>query len=147
NNKADRVSKGPRDLERHEEQGTLLGFYSDEKIFTVGRVRKPPKRPLDLPGPKEVKSHSSKKPAAVMTLTVISSEGDVMVPHFFQVNETVNKTVYLDVLKRVVEPWMKEDGWRAQNTRVSMTANTAHFWPPTFWPANSPDLNPCDFYL
>ncbi|QQP54907.1 Uncharacterized protein FKW44_007898, partial [Caligus rogercresseyi] len=28
-----------------------------------------------------------------------------------------------------------------------LEANTAHFWPPTFWPANSPDLNPCDFYL
>ncbi|QQP38201.1 Uncharacterized protein FKW44_018710, partial [Caligus rogercresseyi] len=91
-----------------------------------------------------------KKPAAVMTLAVISSEGDVMVLHFFQANET-----------RVVVPWMKKTAGerkytfqqdsapahKAKTVQNYLEANTAHFWPPTFWLANSPDLNPCDFYL
>ncbi|QQP51421.1 Uncharacterized protein FKW44_012778 [Caligus rogercresseyi] len=81
---------------------------------------------------------------------------DVMVPHFFQANETVNKTVYLDVLKRVVVPWMKKTAGerkytfqqdsspahKAKTVQNYLEANTAHFWSPTFWPANSPDLNP-----
>ncbi|QQP55661.1 Uncharacterized protein FKW44_000075 [Caligus rogercresseyi] len=36
---------------------------------------------------------------------------------------------------------------KAKTVQNYLEANTTHFWPPTFWPANSPDLNPCDFYL
>ncbi|QQP50127.1 Transposable element tcb2 transposase [Caligus rogercresseyi] len=108
-NKADRVSKGRKILNDLKSKGHYLRFYSDEKIFTVDESVSRRNDRWICQDPKEVKpTMSSKKPAAVMTLAVISSEGDVMVPHFFQANETVNKTVYLDVLKRVVVPWMKK---------------------------------------
>ncbi|QQP53659.1 Transposable element tcb2 transposase [Caligus rogercresseyi] len=161
-NKADRVSKGRKILNDLKSKGHYLRFYSDEKIFTVDESVNRRNDRWICQDPKEVKpTMFSKKPAAVMTLAVISSEGDVMVPHFFQANETVNKTVYLDVLKRVVVPWMKKTAGerkytfqqdsapahKAKTVQNYLEANTAHFWPPTFWPANSPDLNPCDFYL
>ncbi len=44
--------------------------------------------------------------AAVMVLGVISSQGHVMPPHFFNVGQKVNKEVHMDVLEDVVKPWM-----------------------------------------
>ncbi|QQP54113.1 Transposable element tcb2 transposase, partial [Caligus rogercresseyi] len=41
----------------------------------------------------------TKNPAAVMVLGVISSEGHVMPPHFFEPKQKVNQEVYL-------EPWI-----------------------------------------
>ncbi|QQP58093.1 Transposable element tcb2 transposase [Caligus rogercresseyi] len=41
----------------------------------------------------------TKNPAAVMVLGVISSEGHVMSPHFFEPEQKVNQEVYL-------EPWI-----------------------------------------
>ncbi|XP_076621600.1 LOW QUALITY PROTEIN: uncharacterized protein LOC143342004 [Colletes latitarsis] len=49
----------------------------------------------------------TKFPASVHVLSVVSSEGDVMPPHFFQKGETVTKEVYLEVLKTVIKPWME----------------------------------------
>ncbi|QQP52636.1 Transposable element tcb2 transposase, partial [Caligus rogercresseyi] len=40
----------------------------------------------------------TKNPAAVMVLGVISSEGHVMPPHFFEPKQKVNQEVYLEVL-------------------------------------------------
>ncbi|QQP56749.1 Transposable element tcb2 transposase [Caligus rogercresseyi] len=49
----------------------------------------------------------TKNPASNMVLAVISTEGDVMPPYFFQKKETVNKEVYKQVLEEVVVPgWM-----------------------------------------
>ncbi|QQP57689.1 Transposable element tcb2 transposase, partial [Caligus rogercresseyi] len=154
-NKADRVSKGRKILNDLKSKGHYLRFYSDEKIFTVDESVNRRNDRWICQDPKEVKpTMSSKKPAAVMTLAVISREGE-MVPHFFQANETVNKTVYLDVLKRVVVPWMKKTAGERKYTfqQDSAPAHKAktvqNTWRPTlptsghprFWPANSPDLN------
>ncbi|QQP37008.1 Transposable element tcb2 transposase [Caligus rogercresseyi] len=75
-----------------------------------------------------------------MVLGVISSEGHVMPPHFFEPKQKVNQEVYLEVLRlcpahkaKTVQAWLKE--------------NVPHFWDPQTWPSNSPDLNPCDYYL
>ncbi|QQP37693.1 Transposable element tcb1 transposase [Caligus rogercresseyi] len=35
----------------------------------------------------------------------MSSEGDIMPPHFFAKGQNVNKEVYLDVMQTVVKPW------------------------------------------
>ena len=42
-------------------------------------------------------------PAKVMVLGVVSSEGDIMPPHFFQRGLRVNAEVYVDVMKDVVK--------------------------------------------
>ena len=41
-----------------------------------------------------------------MVLGVVSSNGDIMPPHFFGDKETVNAEVYIRVLDEVVKPWI-----------------------------------------
>ncbi|UYV65445.1 KDM2A [Cordylochernes scorpioides] len=48
----------------------------------------------------------TKFPASVMVLGVISSEGDVMPPHFFEKGLRMNADTYINVLETVVNPWM-----------------------------------------
>ncbi|UYV61582.1 hypothetical protein LAZ67_1005402 [Cordylochernes scorpioides] len=48
----------------------------------------------------------TKFPASVMVLGVISSEGDVMPPHFFEKGLRMNADTYINVLETVVKPWM-----------------------------------------
>ena len=47
----------------------------------------------------------TKFPAEVMVFGVVSREGHIMPPHIFKVSLKVNTKLYLDVLKRVVNPW------------------------------------------
>ena len=47
----------------------------------------------------------TKFPATVMVFGVVSSKGNTMTPHIFEVSLKVNSKVYLDVLKIVVIPW------------------------------------------
>ncbi|QQP38155.1 Uncharacterized protein FKW44_018654, partial [Caligus rogercresseyi] len=103
----------------------------------------------------------TKNPASNMVLAIISTEGDVMPPYFFQKKETVNKEMYKRVLEEVVVPGMddvtdgrpytfQQDSAPAHWAKIVLdflALNTPTFWPPSFWPANSPDLNPCDYYL
>ncbi|QQP39260.1 Transposable element tcb2 transposase [Caligus rogercresseyi] len=103
----------------------------------------------------------TKNPAAVMVLGVISSEGHVMPPHFFEPKQKVNQEVYLEVLSNVVKPWIdtvasgrkytfQQDSapaHKAKTVHAWLKENVPHFWDPQTWPSNSPDLNPCDYYL
>ena len=50
----------------------------------------------------------TKIPVTVMAFGVVSSEGHIMPPHFFEVGMKVNTKVYLDVLKSVVIPWCNQ---------------------------------------
>ena len=50
----------------------------------------------------------TKFPATVMVFDVVSSEGDILPPHIFEVGLKVNTKVYLDVLKSVVIPWCNQ---------------------------------------
>ena len=71
-------------------------------------------------------------PAKVMVLGVVSSEGDIMPPHFFQRGHRVNAEVYVDVMRGVVKPCMdqvagghpyvfQQDGAPAHNAKVTQT--------------------------
>ena len=44
----------------------------------------------------------------VMVFGVVSSEGDIMSPHIFEVGLKVKTKEYLDVLKSVVIPWCNQ---------------------------------------
>lgn len=95
-----------------------------------------------------------------MVLGIISSDGDVLV-HFFKPKEKVTAEVYCEVLSSKVIPWMNEvangrmytfqqdsaPAHTAKRTLELLTSSVPHFWGPDMWPPNSPDLNPCDFYL
>ena len=139
-----------------------IRFFSDEKIFCVdAKVNRQNDRwiaqdPEDVPV-----IGRTKHPASIHVLMVISSEGHVMPPHFFQKGQNVNTAVYLNVLRDVIKPWMVEmaDGNPYVFQQDGAPAHTSHlvqnwlednvdmFWSKHFWPPNSPDLNPLDFYL
>ena len=57
----------------------------------------------DVPGVMKTKF-----PATVMVFGVVSSEGNTMSPHIFEVGLKVNTKVYLDVLKSVMIPWCNQ---------------------------------------
>ena len=100
----------------------------------------------------------TKHSVSVHVLVVISNEGHVMRPHFFQKSENVNAEVFLKTLRNVVKPWMievaqgrpyvfQQDGAPAHTShRVQnwLDNNVDMFWPKEFWPPNSPALNPLD---
>ena len=50
----------------------------------------------------------TKFPATVMVFGGVSSEGNIMPPHIFEVSLKVNTKVYLDVLKSVVIHWCNQ---------------------------------------
>ena len=50
---------------------------------------------------------TTKQPAKVMTLCVVSTEGDVLT-HFFEPRKKVNAATYCEVLTTKVIPWMKD---------------------------------------
>ncbi len=61
-----------------------IRFFSDKKLFTLDRSYNHQNDRWICKEPSEVPFvFRSKKPAACMVLGVISSEGDVMPPHFF----------------------------------------------------------------
>lgn len=158
-----RVAKGNLLLSslKHDASGRIR-FFSDEKIFTVEEYlnrhndRWLARDPDEVPVVPRVKF-----PANVHVLGVVSSEGDVMPPHFFKKGETVTKEVYLDVLKKKVRPWIvkvaagrpyvfQQDGAPAHNSHLVqnwLDDNMDMYWPKEFWPPNSPDLNPLDYYV
>jgi len=157
-----RFMRGKKILNSLKSTGGFLHFFSDEKIFTVDRsINRQNSRwicrePLEVP-----MVFTSKNPASVMVLGVICSNGEVMPPHFFKRGQTVNKETYLDILQTVVKPWMdsvasgmnftfQQDSAPAHKAKVVqewLKASVPHFWDPQTWPSNSPDMNPCDYYL
>ncbi|QQP41915.1 Transposable element tcb2 transposase [Caligus rogercresseyi] len=161
-NIADRVSKGKILINQMKSKSGFLRFFSDEKIFTIDASHNRRNDRWICLDADEVKPFmKTKNPASNMVLAVISTEGDVMPPYFFQKKETVNKEVYKRVLEEVVVPWMddvadgrpytfQQDSAPAHRAKIVLdflALKTPNFWPPSFWPANSPDLNPCDYYL
>ncbi|UYV82887.1 hypothetical protein LAZ67_22001238 [Cordylochernes scorpioides] len=140
----------------------MLRFFSDEKNFDVDQKVNPKndrwicKDPSEIP----VVMHT-KFPASVMVLGVISSEGDVMPPHFFEKGLRMNADTYINVLETVVKPWMdmvaagrkyvfQQDSapaHKAKKTQSWLTLNVPSHWGPDIWPPNSPDCNPLDYYV
>lgn len=80
---------------------------------------------------------------------------------FFRTGETVTKEVYVRVLTNVVKPWIEtmtsgrpyifqQNGAPAHTSHLVqnwLSDNMDMFWSKEFWPLNSPDLNPLDYYV
>lgn len=95
----------------------------------------------------------------VLVWCAISAEG-IMGPYYFE--ESVNKDNYLEMLKtyfwrRHVQTPNNTKYYFQQDGATPHTADTVQNWlkdkfskkfvHKKMWPARSPDLNPCDFYL
>ena len=92
---------------KHPEKDNLLKFFSDEKNFDQDqKINRRNDRWL-CKDPDEVpRIMHTKFPATIMVLGVVSSEGDVMPPHYFLKGQRVNAADYINVLRDVVKPWM-----------------------------------------
>ena len=102
---------------------------------------------------------TTKHLASVMTICVVSSEGDVFT-YFFAPQEKVNAEVYSRVLKDKILLWMNDKATGKNNVfqQDSAPAPTAkktikllkrsnvRFWE-DLWPFNLPDLNPLDNFF
>ncbi|QQP52578.1 Transposable element tcb2 transposase [Caligus rogercresseyi] len=125
-----------------------LRFFSDAKVFTVDRSSNRRNDRWICRDPIDVSMvFRTENPASIMVLGVICSNGAVMPPHFFGPKEKVNMEVYLNV----VVPWMDfQDSAPAHKAKLVQSwlkKNVPNFWDFNTWPPNSPDLNPCDYYL
>lgn len=147
---------------KHPEEPQLLWFFSDEKNFDQDqKVNRRNDRwlcqdPADVPHVMHTKF-----PATVMVLSIVSNKGDVMPPYFFEKGLRVNAEGYVAVLRDVVKPWIDQVAkWRpyvfqqdsapahkAKVTQNWMSKNLHSHITPDFWPPNSPDLNPLDYYV
>ena len=98
----------------------------------------------------------TKFPATVMIFGMVSSEGDIMPPHIFEVGLKVNTKVYLDVLKSVViplcnqvaggRPWMWQQDLAPANeskeTQAWLQKECYDFVPFSHWPLLLPRPEP-----
>ena len=103
----------------------------------------------------------TKFPATVMVFGVVSSEGQIMPPHIFEVGLKVNTKVYVDVLKSVViswcnqviggRPWVWQQdsapAHKSKETQVWLQKECYDFVPFSYWSPSSPDLNPLDYFV
>jgi hypothetical protein len=147
---------------KHPSVPNKLIFFSDEKNFTQDqKINRRNNRWL-CSDPSEVPIiMSTKFPANVMVLGIVSNEGDVMPPHFFPKGLKVNTDEYIKVLEEVVKPWMdqvaggrpyvfQQDGAPAHNSKRTQDwcrANLPEFWGKELWPPSFPDCNPLDYFL
>lgn len=139
-----------------------LIFFSDEKNFSQDQmVNRRNDRWLCSDSDDVPVVMSTKFPASVMVLGVISNEGDVMPPFFFEGGLRVNADAYIHVMDTVVKPWIEtiagdrhyvfqQDGapaHTANKTQAWLKKNLKEFWSKDIWPPSSPDCNPCDYFL
>ena len=86
--------------------GGVMKFFSDEKNFAVDCAFNKRNDRWIASSRSEVKSKmTTKQPAKVMTLCVVSSEGDVLT-HFFMPTKKVCSYTYCEVLTKKVIPRM-----------------------------------------
>jgi hypothetical protein len=127
--------------------GSVIRFFSDEKIFTVDRtINKRNDRWIASSTSVVCSTMTTKHPASVMVLFVVSNTGD---------------GVYSNVLETKIIPWMKDkaagkefvfqqDSAPAHTARKTvdlLKRENVRYWEKDFWPSNSPDLNPLDYYF
>jgi AraC-like DNA-binding protein len=159
-----RLAKAKRLLSRlkHPKAANPLIFFSDEKNFNQDqKVNRQNDRWLCADSANVPRVMSTKFPAHIMVLGVVSSEGHVMPPHFFEKGLKVTADVYIDVLERVVVPWMRAvangrhfifqqdsaPAHAAKKTQEWLKKNVPEFWEKDVWPPSSPDCNPLDYFV
>ena len=103
----------------------------------------------------------TKFPTTVMVFGVVSSEGHIIPPIFFEVGLKVNTKVYLDVLTSMVIPWCNqvaggrlwvwqqdsEPAYESKETQAWLQKECYDFAPFSHWPPSSPDLNLLDYFV
>lgn len=143
-----------------------LVFFSDEAHFHLsGCVNKQNMRYWSANNPREL--HEKPLHSARVTVWCALSKVGIIGPYFFEENEravTVNSERYVNMIENFFVPnleeidaedvWFQQDGATAHTARIAMRVLRENFPGRLIslrgdlpWPARSPDLAPCDFYL
>ena len=141
-------------------------FFSDEAHFHLfGCVNKQNIRYWSAENPREL--HQIPLHCERVTVWCAISSVGIIGPYFFEENErtvTVNAARYRKMIEEFFLPhleemdvgdvWFQQDGATAHTARASMELLREHFPDRLIslrgdlpWPARSPDLTPCDFFL
>lgn len=147
---------------KHPLKPNMLWFFSDEKNFCQDqKINSQNNRWLAV-SPKDVpRVMQTKFPVTIMVFGVVSSEGDVMPPHFFPEGLRLDTDGYIRVLTEVVKPWIDRVAagrpyvWQqdsapchtSRKTQAWLSENFDDHTGPEVWPPSSPDCNPLDFYV
>ena len=161
-----RLERATRLLNRlKKEDSKRVRIFSDEKIFTTNAAvnRRNSRYLTDLPvedvHPEIRVNAFAKNPGKVMMLGVLGSDGQKCPAIFVAAGERLDAAAYQDLLRRHVVPWLQraypdgnyvfqQDGapcHTANSTKQFLEENMENYWPPSFWPPYSPDLNPMDY--
>lgn len=139
-----------------------MWFFSDEKNFCQDQKHNSQNNRWLAYSQKDIpRVMQTKFPQHVMVFGCVSSEGDVMPPHFFREGLRLNSDGYVELLNTVVKPWItrvangrpfvwQQDSAPCHTSRKSqkwLAENFYDFASPNVWPPNSPDLNPMDYYV
>ncbi len=142
----------------------LILLFSDEKWFTLAQYHNRRNTKVVLPQGEafdERRVHGvSQRPAGVMFLGVVASDGRVGPPIFVDPGVKIDAVVYQELLRHHVKPWVEanfppgtfifqQDG-ATSHTAASTQAFIKQelgwrFWAKDQWPPSSPDLNPLDY--
>ncbi|QQP34944.1 Transposable element Tc3 transposase, partial [Caligus rogercresseyi] len=141
-------------------------YFSDEAHFHLtGCVKKQNMRYWADTNPRELHERPLHSPK--LTVWCATSSTGIVGPWFFEKNEvtvTVNSERYVNMLEEFFLPrineldqgdiWFQQVGATAHTSRASMAVLREQFPERLIsirgdleWPARSPDLSPCDFYL
>lgn len=103
----------------------------------------------------------SKNPMSVMVFGAVASDGHVMPPHFIPAGVRINAEEYISILEDILIPWLTRN-YDLNKVMLVQDSAPAHaslrvqdflsrriplYVPKDIWPPNSPDLNPCDFWM
>jgi len=132
---------------------TVLVF-SDKKNWTVDQSRNARNDRYIAFAVDEVPPiNQTKHPASAMMLGVVTSDGKAMPPYWFPQGLRAGAKEYLDVMEKVVKPWLdatypsgnycwqqnSAPGHKAKIVQDWCLENLANFWPSDMWPPSSPD--------
>jgi inhibitor of nuclear factor kappa-B kinase subunit alpha len=141
-------------------------IFSDEKIFVIEQQFHPQNRriysqSIQICDPTKLYVGRSQKPMGVMVFAAISGNG-VCSLKFIDPGCKVNQHYYREaILEQTVLPWaqrtfhnqnwiFQQDGATSHTAKTTQAFCRQHFCDflaKDEWPAASPDLNPCDFFL
>jgi hypothetical protein len=159
--KATRVERGRKLRRLLKNNPRTIKLFSDESNFTVDGAYNPQNDrwlSVDRSGVPPVMK--TKFPAKIMVFGLVTSDGKVMPAHIFPGGLKVNTDVYVDLLKKVVWPWLAstyppgtkfmwiQDSAPCHVSKKAIDFLTSKFdvvVRPNEWPSNSPDLNPCNY--
>ena len=160
--RAIRRERAPKVLNLLKHGGSEVRVFVDEKKFVVEEVANRRNSRVIAFSPDEVAPvMKGKNPASVMVFGAVASDGRVMPPHFIPAGVRIGAEEYLVILKEALIPWMAKyyaldkvmlvqdsaPAHAAQRVQDFLSRRIPLFVTKEVWPSNSPDLNPCDFWM